>query len=192
MRKGLTPSQTIGPFFHNALPWKNGEIVAGADVAGVSICLLGQIADGAGDPVPDALVEIWQANAAGRYAHGEDTRDLPLDNGFSGFGRAPTDADGHFRFETIKPGPVPGRGNTLQAPHVNITIFARGLLNHLSTRLYFDDEADANYQDPVLNAIDDAATRNTLIATKTIQDGQTVYALNICLQGDGETVFFDL
>ena len=147
--------------------------------------------DGDGAPIPDALLEIWQANAAGKYDHPEDTQDKPLDKKFRGFGRAATNAEGIYRFTTIKPGPVPGRGNALQAPHINVTVFARGLLKHLTTRLYFADEAAANETDPVLNAIDDAAARKTLIADKA--NGAAIgYRFDIVLQGKGETVFFEI
>ncbi len=185
-----TPSQTIGPFFHEALIRPGENILAGDDTAGARIVVEGRITDGDGAPVGDALVELWQANAAGRYAHATDARaEVPLDAAFTGYGRGRTDGDGVFRFETIKPGPVPGPGNSLQAPHLNLVIFARGLLNHLTTRLYFEDEA-ANETDPVLNLVDEAR-RGTLIAQRRERGGQTVYRLDIRLQGAGETVFLE-
>jgi protocatechuate 3,4-dioxygenase alpha subunit len=146
------------------------------------------VRDGDGAPVGDALLEIWQANAAGRYAHPEDTQAKKLDPRFRGFGRCATAEDGSFRFVTIKPGAVPGRGNALQAPHINVTIFARGLLKQLSTRVYFAGEP-ANETDPVLSAIEDPAVRRTLIAQKA-QSG--AWRFDIVLQGPGETAFFDL
>jgi protocatechuate 3,4-dioxygenase alpha subunit len=190
MARTVTPSQTIGPFFHDALIWTGGAIVAGPDVAGKRVVVEGRLLDGQGTPVTDALVELWQANAAGRYDHPEDTQDKPLTPGFKGFGRAPTGEDGSFRFVTMKPGRVPGRGNALQAPHLNLTIFARGLLRHLQTRLYFGDEAAANAEDPVLGSLP-AERRATLVAAPdgTAAEGKR-YRLDIHLQGDAETVFF--
>ena len=118
-----------------------------------------------GERVDDALVEIWQANSAGRYAHPEDDReDVPLEDGFTGFGRCATDAEGRFEFLTVKPGPVPGPDDRLQAPHIDVSVFARGLLNRLVTRIYFPDEAEANAGDPVLALIEDEVERQTLIA----------------------------
>ena len=178
-----TPSQTIGPFFEYALPYDAGERLVAPDAPG-AIRIAGRVIDGAGDPIDDALVEIWQANRAGRYRHPEDTRDeLPLDDGFSGFGRCPTDADGAWEIHTLKPGAV---GN--QAPHVAVHVFARGLLMHLATRIYFADEPEANAADPVLTRLAGDAERATLLARP--EDGG--YRLDIRLQGDGETVFFDV
>ena len=139
--------------------------------------------------MPDALIEIWQANAAGRYAHPEDGQPKPLDPAFRGFGRCASDAEGRFRFATIRPGRVPGRGNTLQAPHINVGLFARGLLRRLVTRLYFED-APENADDPVLALVQDPARRATLLAKRVAGDG-AVYRFDIVLQGNGETVFFD-
>ena len=186
-----TGSQTVGPFFHFGLDRPDwSDLTAGGPI-GEKILIEGRVTDGDGAPIPDALLEIWQANAAGKYDHPEDTQDKPLDKKFRGFGRAATNAEGIYRFTTIKPGPVPGRGNALQAPHINVTVFARGLLKHLTTRLYFADEAAANETDPVLNAIDDAAARKTLIADKA--NGAAIgYRFDIVLQGKGETVFFEI
>jgi protocatechuate 3,4-dioxygenase alpha subunit len=140
--------------------------------------------------VTDACLEIWQANAAGRYAHPYDTlADKPVDIRFRGFGRVATDPDGRFRLTTIRPGPVPGRGNSLQAPHLAVAIFARGLLRQLFTRIYFAGEA-LNDSDPVLASIDDPARRRTLIAARDDAGGTPAYRFDIVLQGDGETVFF--
>lgn len=198
-----TASQTIGPFFHYALtpepygrPGIAGGVLASADTAGERVRIEGRVLDGEGRPMPDALVEIWQANAAGRYNHPADDRpghgreEAALDPGFRGFGRLGTDADGGFRFETVKPGPVPGRGNTQQAPHINVILCARGMLDHVFTRIYFSDEAEANGNDPVLSAVE-AGRRATLVAERRESAGEIVYRFDIRLQGEAETVFFD-
>ena len=183
-----TPSQTVGPFLHVGLTWMTVDDLAKGATRGERIVISGRVLDGAGAPVPDALIEVWQANADGRYAHGEDTRDLPLDPGFSGFGRFPTDAQGGFRFATIKPGAVPGPGNSFQAPHIVVCLFMRGLLRHLYTRIYFSDEV-GNAEDPVLGLIADPARRATLVADREL--GTAQYRWDIVMQGDRETVFFD-
>jgi protocatechuate 3,4-dioxygenase alpha subunit len=186
-----TPSQTVGPFFHYALIHEGENVMVDDATQGQRIRIEGRVTDGAGDPVPDAMIEIWQANAGGRYNHPDDDRDdIPLDPAFKGYGRAATGEDGVYWFETIKPGQVPGRGNAMQAPHVNVVVFARGLLIHPYTRLYFPDEA-ANEIDPVLSSIEDTARRDTLIAGKAEAIGKLVYRFDIVLQGEGETVFFD-
>jgi len=183
-----TPSQTIGPFFHFSLPYPGGERLVPPDDPD-AIRIAGTVYDGAGDPVPDALVEVWQANRAGRYAHPEDAReDPPLEEGFTGFGRCPTDAGGRFEFVTVKPGAVPGPDGEPQAPHINVLIFARGLLRQLATRIYFPDEEEANAADPVLASIGDAAARSTLIPHQS--DGALEF--DVHLQGDNQTVFFDV
>jgi protocatechuate 3,4-dioxygenase alpha subunit len=186
-----TGSQTVGPFFHFGLDRPDWSDLTTGGPAGEKILIEGRVTDGDGAPIPDALLEIWQANAAGKYDHPEDTQDKQVDQKFRGFGRAATNAEGIYRFTTIKPGPVPGRGNALQAPHINVTVFARGLLKHLTTRLYFADEAAANETDPVLNSIDDVAARKTLIAGKANGAAGT-YRFDIVLQGKGETVFFEI
>lgn len=196
---GQTPSQTVGPFFAYALtpePYGRqgiaGNVMAGDDTQGDVVRVEGRVIDGDGQPVPDALVEVWQANAAGRYRHADDPRDdVPVDDAFTGFGRSGTDANGRFWFETVKPGPVPGRGNAPQAPHINVAVFARGMLTHAYTRIYFADEEEANGIDPVLNSVDEAR-RGTLIGDARQVHGRTVYRFDIRLQGDGETVFFDV
>jgi protocatechuate 3,4-dioxygenase, alpha subunit len=182
-----TPSQTIGPFFHDALLDRNySELVSPEDPEAVSI--RGTVYDGAGEVVPDAMVEIWQANRAGRYDHSADDRDdLPLDEDFSGFGRSGTDRGGEFSFLTVKPGPVPGPDGQLQAPHVMVSVFARGLLKRLVTRIYFPDEAEANAVDPVLSSIEDHGLRRTLLA----RDEGNSLRFDIHLQGDGQTAFFE-
>jgi|SRR5215211_5123803 len=182
-----TPSQTVGPFFNIGLPGqKPPELVAdGTDGA---VRVEGTVFDGEGEPVPDALIEVWQANAAGRYAHPEDTRDeLPLDPGFRGFGRCETDEDGRYGFLTVKPGPVPAPGGGMQAPHLAVSVFARGLLKQLATRIYFPDEEEANAADAILQSVD-PERRSTLVASEL--DGRLRF--DVRLQGDGETVFFDV
>ena len=183
-----TPSQTVGPFFHYSLPYEAGPNVAGEAAQGERITVEGRITDGDGLPITDAVIEIWQANAHGRYRHPEDDQDKPLDEAFDGFGRAATDEQGMFRFHTIKPGAVPGLHNEMQAPHINITLLARGVLKRMATRLYFADELEANRVDPVLNLVPEER-RKTLIAERS-GDG-SVYRLDISVQGENETVFMD-
>jgi protocatechuate 3,4-dioxygenase alpha subunit len=182
-----TPSQTVGPFFACALPHSHGpELIAPGDPRALRVH--GQVRDGAGDPVPDAMLELWQANAAGRYAHPEDERaDVPLEHGFAGFGRAYTDGDGRFAFVTLKPGPVPGPGGAPQAPHIAVSVFARGLLDRLVTRIYFPDEEAANAADPVLARIADPALRASLVA-RAEADGSLRF--DVRLQGEDATAFF--
>jgi protocatechuate 3,4-dioxygenase alpha subunit len=183
-----TPSQTVGPFFHFALLDRDQSKLVDPDHPS-AIRIAGTVFDGAGEPVNDAMLEIWQANSAGRYAHPEDTReDLPLDENFSGFGRCGTDAEGRFGFVTIKPGPVPGPDGRPQAPHIDVEIFARGLLKQLVTRIYFPDEEAANASDPVLNSIEDPELQSTLIA-RAVDSG---LRFDIRLQGEGQTAFFDV
>lgn len=191
-----SPSQTVGPFFaYGLVPEPYGRkgiasnALAGNGAEGERIAIEGRVLDGKGEPVNDALIEIWQANAHGRYRHARDTRDdVPLDLSFTGFGRAMTDDKGVFRFETVKPGRVPGRGNAWQAPHIGVTVLARGMPNHAYSRIYFSDEEKANAEDPVL-ALVESARRGTLIARRAA--GAAVYRFDIRLQGEDETVFFD-
>ena len=193
-----TASQTSGPYFaYGLIPEAYGHAgiatnsLISDQTKGARIRIEGQVLDGAGDPVDDALVEIWQANGAGRYAHPEDSRDeVALDPAFHGFGRAATDTNGRYWFETIKPGPVPGPGNAPQAPHISVIITARGVLDHCFTRLYFADQAEANAIDPVLGTVEESR-RGTLIAEPDTGRGLTVYSFDIHLQGANETVFFD-
>jgi protocatechuate 3,4-dioxygenase alpha subunit len=187
----LTASQTVGPFFHDCLLREGAHInvLTTAETAGERIRLVGRVLDGDGAGVPDAMVEIWQANSYGRYHHPRDTRDLPLDPAFSGFGRTGTDTDGGFWFETVRPGPVPFDGAAMQAPHICVAVFGRGLLNHLYTRLYFADEP-ATATDPVLLRVP-AERRATMVATREQADGATLYRLDIVLQGAGETAFLN-
>jgi protocatechuate 3,4-dioxygenase alpha subunit len=187
-----TPSQTVGPFFHLGLDRPEWSDLTAGNRAGERIAIEGRVLDGDGAPVPDALIELWQANAAGRYAHPDDRQtDKPLDPNFRGFGRVATDAEGRFRVTTIRPGPVPGRGNTLQVPHINLVFFSRGLLNHLHTRIYFADEP-ANASDPLLASIEDPAVRGTLLARRAEGSSPAVYRFDIVLQGDNETAFLDI
>ena len=198
-----TPSQTAGPYVHIGLiPHQAGfDVFAntlghhmlGPDTPGERIRIEGRVLDGMGDPCRDVLLEIWQANAAGRYASPNDPQnDKPLDPGFRGWGRTGTDFEtGLYAFDTVKPGRVPGRHGKPMAPHVNVWFVARGMNIGLSTRLYFADEAEANAADPVLNMIE-ASRRLTLLARPEERGGAAVYVFDIRLQGPGETVFFDI
>jgi protocatechuate 3,4-dioxygenase alpha subunit len=187
-----TPSQTVGPFFHLGLDRPEWADLARGNPAGERIVVEGRITDGDGAGVADAFLELWQANAAGRYAHPDDPQtEKPLDPGFTGFGRVSTDGEGRFRFTTIHPGRVPGRGNSLQAPHIDVALFARGLLKQLYTRIYFADEK-ANEEDPVLLSIEDEGRRRTLLARRQEEGRRATYRFDIVLQGAGETAFFDL
>jgi protocatechuate 3,4-dioxygenase alpha subunit len=192
MSRAITPSQTIGPFFHRALLHEGWHDLARRGAAGERLVIEGRVLDGDGAAVSDAMIEIWQANAAGRYDHPDDQRqDHPLDANFHGFGRVATGPDGSFSFRTIKPGPVPGIGNSMQAPHVNVSIFARGLLKRLVTRIYFPGEL-MNDSDPLLSAVP-PSRRTTLIARADKRvSGERVLCFDIVLQGDNETVFLDI
>jgi protocatechuate 3,4-dioxygenase beta subunit len=181
-----TTSQTVGPFFSIGLDWLLRSEIAPATTAGERVSVHGRVLDGDGRPVPDACLEIWQADAAGRYPHAEDTQVGPLDAAFRGFGRIATDGDGGYRFSTIKPGAVPGSGRVMQAPHLAVSLLARGLMKRLVTRMYFPDEP-ANHGDFVLGLVD-ASRRGTLVAARR-PDGSLEW--DVHLQGPGETVFFD-
>jgi len=193
---GITPSQTIGPFFAYGLDPKDkydwvqtvGDDLLTPDASGERIRIEGRVLDGDGAPVNDSLIEIWQADAAGRYAHPADTRRPNAK--FTGFGRTGTDADGHFSFTTVKPGSVPGPDGKAQAPHILVALFARGMPRHLYTRIYFAGDA-ANASDPIL-ALVPAQRRTTLIAERRERGGQPTYVFDIRLQGQDETVFFEL
>ena len=188
----MSSSQTIGPYLHIGTDWLITTEMAGADVDGERIVIEGRVYDGNGAPVTDALVELWQADAQGRYASPADGRQASGAGRFRGFGRAPTDPSGHFRFSTIKPGRVPGPGESMQAPHIAVTIFARGLLKHLATRIYFPD-GEGHADDALLNAVP-AARRAALIAQPGPRPGS--YQFDIVLQegssGRPETVFLDV
>ena len=179
----VTPSQTIGPFFAVGLPWPDGPNVVPEGTPG-AVRVGGRVVDGAGDPVPDALIETWQADPEGRFAHPDDPRG-PAASGFRGFGRCPTDAEGRWAIRTVRPGPLPAPGGGLEAPHINVSVFARGLLNRLVTRVYFPDEPEANAADPVLASIPEAAARARLVA---MAEGDRL-RFDLHLQGDQETPF---
>lgn len=183
-----TASQTVGPYLHLGLTQITIADIAKTAAKGEKVVISGRVLDGEGQPIPDALLEFWQANADGRYAHPEDRQNKPLDGSFIGFGRVPTDKAGGFRFATVKPGAVPGLGNSWQAPHIVVCLFMRGMLKHLYTRIYFSDEA-ANADDLVLGLVADASRRPTLIAQR--QPDKSEYRWDIVMQGEKETVFFD-
>jgi protocatechuate 3,4-dioxygenase, alpha subunit len=185
-----TPSQTIGPFFGPALIRPGFERLVQPATRGERVTIEGRVLDGDQAPIGDAMIEIWQANAEGRYRHHADTQEKLLDESFHGFGRTATDEDGWYRFHTIKPGPVPGAGMTLQAPHINVAIFARGLLTRLVTRIYFPDEP-LNASDAVLGAVE-LERRATLIARRGESPTADALQFDIIMQGKNETVFFDI
>ncbi|MGH7888511.1 MAG: protocatechuate 3,4-dioxygenase subunit alpha, partial [Candidatus Binatia bacterium] len=164
MRK-QTPSQTVGPFYAIGLTRKPMNVMATEATQGQRIRVEGQVFDGDGVAIPDVMVEIWQANAFGRYNHPDDKQEKPLDQTFTGWGRSGTDEQCFYSFETIKPGPVPGNDATVQAAHVNVCIMARGMLVHAFTRIYFSDEP-ANENDAVLLSVKNKKRRRTLIATR--------------------------
>ncbi len=176
-----TTSQTVGPFFRIGL---QGLYTGSTLTNGATIAIRGRVLDGRGQAVPDALLEFWQADASGAYAHPESP-ERP-DPSFKGFCRIPTDPDGAFRFTTVKPGRVPGPGGVKQAPHIVVLVFMRGLLKHLMSRIYFPDETAANESDPVLRLVP-AGRRGTLLA----RGAGEALEWNVVLQGEGETVFFD-
>lgn len=193
---GLTPSQTVGPYFAYGLTpgskyeWNDAfsnDLVT-PDASGDRIRIAGQVFDGDGAAILDAMLEIWQADAQGRYANPRDTRALP-NAAFKGFGRCGAGAKGEFSFDTIKPGIVPDPDGKPQAPHILLAVFARGMLLHLYTRIYFDDETEKNAADPIL-ALVPAERRATLIARR--EAGSATYRFDVHLQGDDETVFFDV
>jgi protocatechuate 3,4-dioxygenase alpha subunit len=184
-----TPSQTIGPFFKPSLVRPADETLAQRESRGERIVIVGRVLDGDGAPVDDAMVEIWQANADGRYDHPDDLQEKLIDPHFHGFGRAATDQQGRFRFDTVKPGPASGIGR-LQAPHINVSLFARGLLKRLVTRIYFPDES-LNASDAILDAVP-AVRRSTLIARAESISSLPTFRFDIVLQGENETVFLDI
>lgn len=199
-----TASQTAGPYVHIGLApdaagfhifEKNfGSNLTNSHTPGERITIEGRVFDGSGTPVRDVLIEIWQANAEGRYQHVADNQqEKALDADFRGWGRACSDFDsGVWRFDTIKPGQVVGRDGRMMAPHVNLWVVARGINIGLNTRMYFSDESEANQKDPVLNLIEWEVRRQTLIGRKETRGNETVYCFDIYLQGEKETVFFDV
>lgn len=184
-----SPSQTVGPFFEYGLFYGGEDNLVNEKTTGERIRVTGRVIDGEGNPVLDAMIEIWQADANGIYNHPTDPSHANVDPNFRGFGRSQTVNDGMFLFKTIKPGAIAFDDSTLQAPHINVHIFARGMLIHAHTRLYFSDEA-ANEHDPVLNSIEDRR-RKTLIAQRENGSDLPTYRLDIVLQGKNETVFFN-
>ena len=214
---GQTPWQTVGPYFHYALPWQVTAVMVGPDTPGERIAATGRVLDMHGRVVPDAMVEVWQADSAGAYHHPDDPRaPMGRDRTFLGFGRSPTGENGVYRFETIMPGRVPGPGNSWQAPHLALSVFGRGLLRRLVTRLYFEN-SDGLDEDPVLSLVP-AGRRHTLIARERrgephdppgrvphvapyrdphgrngeeLAPAGRVFVMDIRLQGRDETVFFD-
>jgi protocatechuate 3,4-dioxygenase, alpha subunit len=229
---GITPSQTVGPYLAIALPWADGPYVVPPDTPG-AILISGTVTDGAGAPIPDAMVETWQADPDSRFNHPDDPRGAaaPAEAAFRGFGRCPTDAGGRYWIVTLRPGPLPAADGGTEAPHIDVSVFARGLLDRLVTRIYLPDEAEANAGDPVLRSIADPARRATLVAVASdvgeangaaaaeevtgrpagmreqVRDpglwpagrppftpppGLPGFRFDINVQGDGETVFFDV
>ena len=182
---GVMPSQTVGPFFHDALVYEHGPRVAGRDRA--VITLTGHVLDGEGAPVPDALIEIWQADEHGSFVEAPGIYEEVAAGGFRGFGRCPTDGEGRYEFLTVKPGPVPTLDGEQQAPHIAMSVFARGMLRRVVTRVYFEDEPAANAVDPLLCAVGENR-RPTLVATG-VEGG---YRFDVHAQGDDETVFLDV
>ena len=189
-----SPSQTVGPYFAQGLLREGDQvftnILVSENTEGERIRIEGAVFDAEGRPIEDAMIEIWQANSHGRYNHPLDEQDKPLDPQFRGHGRTSTDIKGNYRFETIKPGPVPGPGNKSQAPHINVIVFARGMLSHAFTRIYFENEP-LNQDDSVLMSIEDLAHRNTLVARREEADGKVIYRFDVHFQGEHETAFFD-
>lgn len=195
-----TPSQTAGPYVHIGLApgaagfdiynEELGQDLLGPNAKGERIRVEGSVIDGTGSPIKDVLLEIWQANSEGNYAHPESG---PVEEGFRGWGRIISDFEsGEWGFNTVKPGKVKGRSGELMAPHINFWIVARGINLGLSTRMYFDDEDEANQADPVINLIEWENRRSTIIAKRSEFDGQILYRFDIRIQGKDETVFFDV
>ena len=189
MSELLTPSQTVGPYFAMRLPWPEGPFVVPAGTQG-AVTIYGRLLDGAGAPIPDGMIETWQADPAGRFAHPDDPRG-PIPDGdlaFRGFGRCQTGHDGSFKIVTLKPGALPFGDGRTEDPHIDVSVFSRGMLDRSVTRIYFPDEAEANAADPVLETVP-AERRATLIA---VPAGENYLRFDINMQGPNETVFFDL
>jgi protocatechuate 3,4-dioxygenase, alpha subunit len=195
-----TPSQTAGPYVHIGLApgaagfdiydQELGWDIAGPNASGERIRVEGLVIDGTGSPIKDVMLEAWQANSQGNYAHPEGG---PVEDGFRGWGRVITDFEtGEWGFDTVKPGAVMGRSGRRMAPHINLWIVARGINIGLNTRMYFEDEAEANAADPVINLIEWQNRRSTLIARRSERNGTVVYRFDIRVQGSDETVFFDV
>jgi protocatechuate 3,4-dioxygenase alpha subunit len=185
-----TPSQTVGPFFSFGLTEKcSVGCIAGPQANGERVLLIFRVLDGDGAPIPDAMIEIWQADAAGKYNHPDDAQQKTVDRACIGFGRMGTAEDGSCEFETIKPGRVPGLGNALQASHLSVAVFARGMLKQLYTRVYFGGDS-ANQEDPVLSLVPDGRRETLMAHADPARPG--VWRFDVHLQGDQETVFFDV
>lgn len=184
---GLTPSATVGPFLTLGLSWPDGAELVESTIPG-AITISGTLFDGAAVVVPDGLIETWQADPAGRFDHPDDPRGASRYPGFRGFGRSATDANGRFWLRTLKPGPLPAADGRTEAPHLNVSVFARGMLNRVITRIYFPDEQLANSLDPVLEMLDEQ-DRSRLVAMPT---GPARLTFDLRLQGDGQTPFFRL
>jgi len=193
VRLPVTPSQTVGPFLAIGLPWADGPFVVPEGTPD-AITITGQVLDGAGDPVTDALVETWQADADSRFNHPDDPRGAvgSATPGFRGFGRSATDQGGRYRIVTVRPGPLPCPRGGAEAPHLDVSVFARGLLDRVVTTIYFADEAEANAADPVLSAIAAPQGRETLLARAVPGGPADEFRFDIRLRGPGETVFFDV
>jgi protocatechuate 3,4-dioxygenase, alpha subunit len=182
---GTTPSQTVGPYFAIGLPWARGPFAVSEDAPG-AIRITGTVYDGAGTPIPDFLLETWQADPAGRFSDMHDHGGRSELAGFRGFARYGLEqGDGTYEIVTVKPGTLPGPGGTVQAPHIDVSVFARGMLNRCVTRIYFGDEPEANAADPLLARVP-ADRQATLIAQPTNRG----YGFDIHIQGERETVFF--
>jgi protocatechuate 3,4-dioxygenase, alpha subunit len=192
VRIPVTPSQTVGPFLTVGLLWADGQFVVPDGTAG-AITIAGRVLDGAGGPVTDALVETWQADADTRFNHPDDPRGAAVSAtpGFRGFGRCATDQDGRYRIVTVRPGPLPCPPGGAEAPHLDVSVFARGLLDRVVTRIYFADEAEANAADPVLSAVA-PERRETLLARAVPGAPANEFRFDIRLRGPRETVFFDV
>jgi protocatechuate 3,4-dioxygenase alpha subunit len=189
----VTPSQTVGPFFAIGLPWTDGPQVVPEETAG-ALVIAGRVLDGAGEPVPDALVETWQAAPDGSFGHPDDPREGARGTAFRvaacrRFGRCPTGPDGGYRIVTLRPAPLPCGDGRTEAPHLDVSVFARGLLDRLVSRIYIPDVEAANAADPVLSGIPERRRRDTLIAAA---GAAGEFRFDIRLQGEGETVFFDV
>ncbi|HEX4751689.1 MAG TPA: protocatechuate 3,4-dioxygenase subunit alpha [Solirubrobacterales bacterium] len=180
-----TPSQTVGPFFSFGLEWKDGPFAVPEGTAG-AIRIEGRLLDGLGHPVPDGLIETWQADPDGRFAHPDDPRGAVEWGDFRGFARCPTDGEGRWSVLTLKPGPIPGPGDSVQAPHLAVTVLARGLLARLVTRIYFADEEERNAADPVLRSLRGGDKERATMIAAPVEGG---YRHDIHLQGPDETVF---